>query len=147
MLAPRSLCNAPPAFQAGLCWVNRRLRRRQARNLDRHPMDLSLPDRNGDSLTSVTSSPKPPLSTRRFPSNTNAFCCIRLMDNTACSSFYLCNYSFPLRASLPLPPLPPSNAFPFKSCVFKNKCHFFKTLETKGAVIQGEVQECRHTLQ
>lgn len=34
---------------------------------------------------------------------------------------------------------PSSNAFPFKSSVFKNKCNFFKTLETKGAVIQGEV--------
>lgn len=75
---------------------------------------------HGDSLPTVTSSPKPPRSsTRRFPSNTNAFCCIRLMDNTACSSFYLCNYSFPLRASLPLPSLPPPMLFHSKAVCLK----------------------------
>lgn len=30
----------PQPAQAGLCWVNRRLRRRQARNLDSRLMDL-----------------------------------------------------------------------------------------------------------
>lgn len=32
-------CFSQPA-QAGLCWVNRRLQRRQARNLDGQPTDL-----------------------------------------------------------------------------------------------------------
>lgn len=77
------------------------------RNCSSTAMDPILLDHSGDSLTSVTSSKKLPLSRRQSPSKTNAFCCIRLMDNTACSSFYLCNYSFPLRACLPLPSLPP----------------------------------------
>lgn len=94
----------------------------QARNLGGTAMDLILLNHSGDSLTSVTSSTKLPLSRRQSPSKTNAFCCIRLMDNTACSSFYLCNYSFPLRVCLPLPSLPP----PIQKQSLKIKVFFFK---------------------